>query len=90
MAYIKHFVKGPKFVIKSSLEFVDVRDVALAHVNALDLGDDGQRYILHAHRMWMQVGELLQKARPRKEVGKARHTQTNCICFCHISSKIDC
>lgn len=71
MAYIKHFVKGPKFVIKSSLEFVDVRDVALAHVNALELGDDGQRYILHAHRMWMhEVGELLQKERPEKKWAK--------------------
>ena len=71
MAYIKHFVKGPKFVIKSSLEFVDVRDVALAHVNALEFGDDGQRYILHAHRMWMQeVGELLQKERPEKKWAK--------------------
>ena len=68
MAYIKHFVKGPKFVIKSSLEFVDVRDVALAHVNALELGDNGQRYILHAHRMWMgEIGELLQKERPEKK-----------------------
>ena len=71
MAYIKHFVKGPKFVIKSSLEFVDVRDVALAHVNALELGDAGQRYILHAHRMWMrEVGELLQKERPEKRWAK--------------------
>ena len=72
MGYIKHFVKGPKFVLKSSLEFVDVRDVALAHVNALEHGDDGQRYILHAHRMWMkEVGELLREEIPEKKWAKA-------------------
>ena len=72
MGYIKHFVKGPKFVLKSSLEFVDVRDVALAHVNALEYGDDGERYILHAHRMWMkEVGELLNQKMPEKKWAKA-------------------
>lgn len=54
MSYLKHFVKGPPFVLDIHINFVDVRDVAKAHVNALDLGEDRERYIIHKKGMWMK------------------------------------
>ena len=40
MAFLEHFVKGPPFVLDIHVNFVDVRDVAYAHVNALEMGED--------------------------------------------------
>lgn len=44
---------------------VDVRDVALAHVRALELPDAEGRYILHAEGLWMQeMGRLVKPRFP--------------------------
>ena len=47
MSYLKHFVTGTPFVLDIHVNFVDVRDVSIAHVNALDAGENGGRYIVH-------------------------------------------
>ncbi len=61
MLYLKHFVKGPPFVLDFHLNFVDVRDVALAHVNALERGENGRRYMTHSENMWMkEIGQTLK------------------------------
>jgi dihydroflavonol-4-reductase len=55
MSYVDHLVKGsPPFTLKSHINMVDVRDVAIAHVNALSLGNNGQRYLLHAGSLWQR------------------------------------
>ena len=67
MSYMKHFVKGPPFVLDIHINFVDVRDVAKAHVNALDQGEDRGRYIIHKKGMWMkEIGKELSSKLPRK------------------------
>jgi dihydroflavonol-4-reductase len=67
MSYLKHFVRGPPFVLDIHINFVDVRDVAIAHVNALDLGRDRQRYILHKQGMWMnEIGRELTSTMGKK------------------------
>lgn len=68
MSYMKHFVSGPPFVLRIHINFVDVRDVAAAHVAALEKGENGGRYLLHRDGLWMQeIGLLLRKLRPRKK-----------------------
>ena len=68
MSYLKHFTSGPPFVLKLNINFVDVRDVAKAHVNALTNGHDGARYLLHSHGMWMQeIGVELQTLKPERK-----------------------
>ena len=63
MSYLKHFVKGPPFVLDVHINFVDVRDVAIAHVNALDKGENGQRYIIHKDGLWMkEIGRILNSS----------------------------
>lgn len=60
MSYLKHFVKGPPFVLDVHINFVDVRDVAIAHVNALEMGEDRERYIIHKQGLWMkEIGQIL-------------------------------
>ena len=67
MSYLKHFVKGPPFVLDIHINFVDVRDVAKAHVNALDMGKDRERYIIHKKGMWMkEIGAELNSKLPKK------------------------
>mgnify|MGYP006169198687 CR=1 FL=1 len=67
MSYLKHFVKGPPFVLDIHINFVDVRDVAKAHVNALEEGGDRGRYIIHKKGMWMkEIGKVLSSKLPRK------------------------
>ena len=62
MSYLKHFVTGPPFVLDIHVNFVDVRDVAVAHVNALELGEDRSRYIIHKTGMWMnEMGKELTR-----------------------------
>ena len=62
MSYPKHFVKGPPFVLDININFVDVRDVALAHVNALYIGENSRRYLTHTSNMWMkEIGQLLKE-----------------------------
>jgi nucleoside-diphosphate-sugar epimerase len=68
MSYLKHFNSGPPFVLKININFVDVRDVATAHINALTNGDDGARYLLHNHSLWMhEIGQELNKLKPSRK-----------------------
>ena len=68
MSYLKHFNSGPPFVLKININFVDVRDVATAHINALTNGSDGARYLLHNHGMWMhEIGQELNKLKPSRK-----------------------
>ena len=53
MSYLKHFVTGYTFVLDIHVNFVDVRDVSIAHVNALDAGENGGRYCSQKG-MWMK------------------------------------
>jgi dihydroflavonol-4-reductase len=67
MSYLKHFIKGPPFVLDVHINFVDVRDVAVAHVNALTKGVDRERYIIHKEGMWMkEIGQTLTSNLPKK------------------------
>ena len=67
MSYLKHFIKGPPFVLDVHINFVDVRDVAVAHVNALTKGVDRERYIIHKEGMWMkEIGHTLTSNLPKK------------------------
>jgi len=67
MSYLKHFVTGPPFVLDIHVNFVDVRDVAIAHVNALEIGKDRSRYIIHKSGMWMnEIGERLTRITGKK------------------------
>ena len=67
MAFLNHFVKGPPFVLDIHVNYVDVRDVAFAHVNALEMGVDRSRYIVHKDGMWLnQIGRILGGAMGRK------------------------
>ena len=66
MAYMKHFAGRMPFVLNTHLNFVDVRDVAEAHVAALTKGPDGKRIIVHTRGMWMrEIGLELKRLRPR-------------------------
>ena len=63
MSYLKHFVKGPPFILDVHINFVDVRDVAIAHVNALDKGENGDRHIIHKEGLWMkEIGKILNSS----------------------------
>ena len=49
------------------VNFVDVRDVACAHVNALEMGLDRSRYIIHKEGLWLnEIGRSLNEAMPQK------------------------
>lgn len=68
MAYLKHFTGRLPFVLHTYLNFVDVRDVASAHVAAIGAGEDGGRYILHKEGVWMRdVGRILRQFMPGKK-----------------------
>ena len=68
MAYLKHFTGKLPFVLHTHLNFVDVRDVANAHVAAIETGKDGGRYILHKEGLWMRdIGRLLRQSLPGKK-----------------------
>lgn len=67
MSYLKHFVNGPPFILDVHINFVDVRDVAVAHVNALQIGENRHRYIVHKEGLWMkEIGEILSSILPKK------------------------
>ena len=68
MAYLKHFTGKLPFVLHTHLNFVDVRDVAKAHVAAIETGRDGGRYILYKEGLWMRdIGGLLRQSLPGKK-----------------------
>jgi dihydroflavonol-4-reductase len=68
MSYLNHFTSGPPFVLKIHINFVDVRDVAKAHINALSNGRDGARYLLHNRGMWMhEIGAELKILKPERK-----------------------
>lgn len=65
MAYLKHFAGKLPFVLHTHLNFVDVRDVADAHIAAMTLGPDESRLILHTKGLWMrEIGMELRRLRP--------------------------
>ena len=67
MAYLKHFTGRLPFVLHTHLNYVDVRDVAKAHIAAIDSGADGGRYILHKEGKWMkEIGAQLRRVVPGK------------------------
>ncbi len=67
MAYLKHFTGRLPFVLRTYLNYVDVRDVAKAHVAAIDSGTNGGRYILHKEGKWMkEIGAQLRQVSPGK------------------------
>lgn len=68
MAYLKHFTGKIPFVLHTYLNYVDVRDVAQAHISAINSGLDGGRYILHKEGIWMQeLGKKLRLVVPGKK-----------------------
>ncbi|MDE0856951.1 MAG: SDR family NAD(P)-dependent oxidoreductase [Candidatus Poseidoniaceae archaeon] len=65
MAYLKHFTTKLPFVLNTYLNFVDVRDVADAHIAAIEHGEDGGRMVLHTRGMWMkEIGYELRSLKP--------------------------
>ena len=67
MSYLKHFASGSRFVPNIHINFVDVRDVAIAHVEALNKGKDRSRYIIHKEGMWMkEIGIVLSRSTNKK------------------------
>lgn len=68
MSYLKHFLKGPPFVMDIHINFVGVEDVARAHVEALEKGKDRGRYLIHSGGMWMKdIGLMLRKEFPQRK-----------------------
>jgi len=68
MAYLKHFTGRMPFVLHTFLNYVDVRDVANAHVSAINTGQNNARYILHKEGIWMQeIGRRLRTFMPNKK-----------------------
>jgi len=66
-AVVKRFLEGAvPGIPKISMDLVDVRDVAVAHVRALEApGAAGKRFILNSQSVWMaDVAEWLQGAVP--------------------------
>ncbi len=62
MSYLKHFKGKFPFLLNIHVNFVDVRDVAKAHVNALDLGENGSRIIIHKEGLWLkEIGRVIGK-----------------------------
>lgn len=73
MAYLRHYRGRMPFVLNAHLNFVDVRDVAQAHVNAIEMGEDGGRYILHKTGLWMkELGVALRRILPERKWPVAR------------------
>jgi nucleoside-diphosphate-sugar epimerase len=65
MSYLKHFTGKLPFVLDIQVNFVDVRDVAKAHVNALDLGENGGRFLIHNKSLWFnEIGCVLNRNWP--------------------------
>ena len=89
MAYLKHYTGRLPFVLNTYLNFVDVRDVAKAHIAALDSGQDGGRYILHKSGMWMQeIGVRLRRILPDKKWATFRLPSTMAIVMAAFHPKL--
>jgi len=68
MAYLKHYTGKLPFVLNAHLNFVDVRDVAQAHIQAIQYGENGGRYIVHKTGLWMnELGVKLRDVRPERK-----------------------
>ena len=89
MAYLKHYTGRLPFVLNTYLNFVDVRDVAKAHIAALDSGQDGGRYILHKSGMWMhEIGSHLRRVLPDKKWATFRLPSTMAIVLAAFHPKL--
>ena len=62
MAFLKHFVKGPPFVLDIHVNFVDVRDVAEAHILAMqNPKSNGKRFALVEKDLWYKdIAKILK------------------------------
>lgn len=69
MTVIDHLLnRKPPVLLKMHVNIVDVRDVATAHVNALDQGEDGGRYIVFHGSMWMRdLSRILRRRLPERK-----------------------
>jgi len=89
MSYMKHFLKGPPFVLNIHINFVDVEDTARAHIAALDNGYDGNRYLIHSGGMWMQdIGDHLTKVIPERKWARRRLPNVFAYFFAIIHPKL--
>ncbi len=53
----------PTFSLDGAYDFVDVRDVVEAHINAMDKGEAGQAYLLPGHRVTVrEYRRMIQEA----------------------------
>ncbi|MDP6906914.1 MAG: NAD-dependent epimerase/dehydratase family protein [Candidatus Thalassarchaeaceae archaeon] len=69
MSVLDHLLKRkPPVLLKMHVNIVDVRDVAIAHVNALDKGENLGRYIVFNDSMWMkEIAALLRQKVPQRK-----------------------
>ncbi|MBT7938267.1 MAG: SDR family NAD(P)-dependent oxidoreductase [Euryarchaeota archaeon] len=89
MSYMKHFLKGPPFVLNIHINFVDVEDTARAHVAALEKGVDGNRYLIHSGGMWMkEIGNHLTKVIPERKWARRRLPSIFAYFFAIIHPKL--
>lgn len=66
-AYIRDWAKGKNPTFKAGFNLVDVRDVAKAHVDALTIGDPGERFIIGGENILLKdLGALLKTLNGRK------------------------
>ena len=55
--------KSPTFSLDGAYDFVDVRDVVDAHINAIDKGESGEAYLLPGHQVCVRdYRAMVQKA----------------------------
>ncbi|MDC0055897.1 SDR family NAD(P)-dependent oxidoreductase [Deltaproteobacteria bacterium] len=89
MSYMKHFLKGPPFVLNIHINFVDVEDTARAHVAALEKGSEGGRYLIHSGGMWMrEIGNHLAKVIPERKWARRRLPNIFAYFFAVIHPKL--
>jgi nucleoside-diphosphate-sugar epimerase len=89
MSYMKHFLKGPPFVLNIHINFVDVEDTARAHIAALEKGFNGNRYLIHSGGMWMQeIGNHLAKVIPKRKWARRRLPNIFAYFFAIIHPKL--
>ena len=90
LGYIEAFVKRtlPKSM-PIHINIVDVRDVAEAHVRALDYGNDSGRYLVVGGDMWMKdVADVLRGAYPERKWAKGVLPYSICLVAAFFHPKI--
>ena len=90
LGYIEAFVKRtlPKSM-PIHINIVDVSDVAVAHVRALDKGVDSGRYLVVGGDMWMKdVADVLRGAYPERKWAKGVLPYSICLVAAFFHPKI--